>query len=239
MAGVAATPLGTDGSFIFTVSLAKGASTAAAALTGTITATAYIPVYGVSLSPSADYAFDTVVVGYEAPEPYVVTVLNPGDLPTGLLSIALSGDSAEAYLLSAATLNLTAGEEAQFTVAPLADLDAGDYRAIVTLSGANIDSVAFALSFTVEIDPDPDPDDSGNDAIQSSTAVLKVRSSGGSIHVSGLHPDEMLSVYNLQGGLLYAGKAAAAYQSIKVAGRGVYIVVAGRRTAKVVVNNEQ
>jgi hypothetical protein len=82
--------------------------------------------------------------------PLNVTVNNTGNQPTGSLTVALSGPNAADFDAGAPDIgNLGIDGSAMFTVRPLDGLSAGTYTATVTVSGANITSRSFNLSFTV------------------------------------------------------------------------------------------
>jgi len=75
----------------------------------------------------------------------------------------------------------------------------------------------------------------GNTAVGGS--ALEVHSTAGGLRVTGLVGDEVLTLYNLQGGTVYTGKAISDDQIIPLSRHGVYILIAGRRVAKAVYHN--
>jgi uncharacterized membrane protein len=122
--------------------------------------TVSVPTYGIRLDKSS-FIFDWEEEGYEAIEPLTVTVINIGNMPTGLLTISLSPtddydpDDHEAFQLSAESLpSIDAGGELTFTVGPKTGFpvdDQGGYRATVTVSGGNgIKSRILRIRFDVE-----------------------------------------------------------------------------------------
>jgi hypothetical protein len=68
-------------------------------------------------------------------------------------------------------------------------------------------------------------------ALPSST--LRAGVTGGVLHLSGLTPGETLRLYNLRGLLLHQSRATAAGLSIPLAERGLYILIAGGKTLKI------
>jgi uncharacterized membrane protein len=114
-------------------------------------------VYGISLNPTSDKDFGTVEFGYGAQTAHSVEISNSGNQPTGFLSIALSDDNADSFTLSRTSINnLGIGQIIEFTVAPRTGLAAGTYTATVTVSGSNVTSRSFNVSFIVEEAPQTD-----------------------------------------------------------------------------------
>ena len=76
----------------------------------------------------------------------------------------------------------------------------------------------------------------GNEAIKAPGAkpALQAYASNGILYVSGLQAGKPLNVYNLAGQLVYTGVAKAAELQLALPGVGVYIVVSGGQTVKVV-----
>jgi hypothetical protein len=105
----------------------------------------------ISLSITDTHTFPSALQGYDAQTPVSVTVTNTGTLPTGALTVALSGPSADAFTLSTASLESIAVDgDATFTVVPNVGLTAGTYTATVTVDGADIVAAqTFTASFTV------------------------------------------------------------------------------------------
>ncbi|MDR2533535.1 MAG: hypothetical protein LBC81_01965 [Tannerellaceae bacterium] len=65
-------------------------------------------------------------------------------------------------------------------------------------------------------------------------AAFIVRPLGGALQISGLSIGEELSVYTISGRVIYKGKATASEIYLPINVRGALIVVAGEKTAKVV-----
>jgi len=110
------------------------------------------PAYAISLSPPGNHTFTTVVYGYGPQASHGVTVNNDGTLPTGALTIALSGTNAGSFSLSTTSLaSIATAGNAGFAVEPNTGLSAGTYTATVTVSGgAGITAQSFDVSFTVD-----------------------------------------------------------------------------------------
>ncbi|MDR1330564.1 MAG: hypothetical protein LBK07_00480, partial [Tannerella sp.] len=83
--------------------------------------------------------------------PLTVTVTNSGTLPTGALTVAVTGIGPDTFLLSRTALGSipVAGSDT-FALAPATGLAAGDYAATVTVSGGNGITASFAVLFTVD-----------------------------------------------------------------------------------------
>jgi hypothetical protein len=54
------------------------------------------------------------------------------------------------------------------------------------------------------------------------------------LRIKGLVPNDVFSIYNMQGQLVYRGKAITTEQTVNLRGRGIYIVTTGGRQIKVV-----
>ncbi|MDR1981773.1 MAG: C10 family peptidase [Tannerellaceae bacterium] len=64
--------------------------------------------------------------------------------------------------------------------------------------------------------------------------MLKAFIINGILHVSGLVPNELLSIYNMQGKLFHQEKVTETEKRIYLRERGIYVVASGGRTVKVV-----
>ncbi|MDR2907225.1 MAG: M6 family metalloprotease domain-containing protein [Bacteroidales bacterium] len=107
-------------------------------------------LHSIVLSSNGTNVFDSVMVGYEAPDVLTVAITNIGTEATGELTIALSGEHADKFTLSTATVaSVGINGNELFTVERTMDLDAGIYTATVTVSGDNEISASFEVSFTV------------------------------------------------------------------------------------------
>lgn len=95
--------------------------------------------------------FGTAEEGYTQPEPFAVTVSNTGEAASPVLAVNLSGESADAFVLSSTALGpLAAGTQTVFTLMPRAGLTPGTYTASVTVSGEDIEAQSLTVHFTVK-----------------------------------------------------------------------------------------
>ena len=69
---------------------------------------------------------------------------------------------------------------------------------------------------------------------QVEVSPLKAHASNGILYISGLKTGKPLNIYSVSGQLVYTGIATAAEEQIPVAASGVYIVVSGEQTVKVI-----
>jgi hypothetical protein len=121
--------------------------------TVTVTAAPPAPVYSISLDASGTHTFPAVTAGYGAQTAKTVTVTNTGNQATGALTIGLSGDTSAFDLSKTSIADIANGANDTFTVKPNTGLAAGTYTATVTVSGGNITSQSFNVSFTVNPAP--------------------------------------------------------------------------------------
>jgi len=104
------------------------------------------------ISPLADHVFPPEYEGYDPQTPHMVTVTSVGSMPTGDLTVTVTGD---AFTLSTDTLvSIVPGETASFTVVPNTGLPVGTHTATVTVfnTGSGI-LESFTVSFTVLLPP--------------------------------------------------------------------------------------
>jgi hypothetical protein len=73
--------------------------------------------------------------------------------------------------------------------------------------------------------------DTGTEDVPQSAKLYAV-SAGDGLQLFGLVPDEVFSIYNMAGQLLFSGKATAAEHFVPLHERGVYIVVSGKQSVK-------
>ena len=122
-------------------------------VTASAIATDFVQNMSISLSQTELYTFPSATVGYGEPTPATVTITNTGNAATGALTVSLSGTGADSFTLSTNSISSIGTEEnaktAQFTITPKTDLAAATYTATVTVSGQNIVSKSFDVSFTV------------------------------------------------------------------------------------------
>lgn len=127
------------------------------ARSGSVTATAgtiatdFVQNLSISLSQTGTYTFEEATEGYGEQTPKEITVTNTGNDATGDLNVTLSGANATGFTLSKTTINSITDTDSTdtFTVKPNTGLDAGTYTATVTVTGMNIVSRSFDVSFTV------------------------------------------------------------------------------------------
>jgi len=120
----------------------------------TVKDTPPMPTYGISLDVSGTHIFSSAVEGYGAQTPLTVNVTNTGNQPTGSLNMALSGANAGDFTLSKTSItDIAVSGSDSFAVEPKTGLAAGTYTATVTVSGSNITSQSFNVSFTVNSAP--------------------------------------------------------------------------------------
>lgn len=117
-----------------------------------VTVTSDAPVYGVRLSESGTYTFESLPENYD--ENYWtgslgVIVRNAGNQPTGELTVSLSGANPAAFTVSRVSLPSSWTSES-FAVRPAYGLKAGIHTATVTVSGDNGIKASFTVSVTVE-----------------------------------------------------------------------------------------
>lgn len=123
-------------------------------ITATQIATDFVPTCSISLDQTTAYTFASETAGYtEAPAAKTITVTNTGNTATGALNVTLSGKNAGSFTLGNVDDTFKAGiangAADTFTVAPKTGLTAGTYTAKVTVSGENVKSQSFDISFTV------------------------------------------------------------------------------------------
>jgi anti-sigma28 factor (negative regulator of flagellin synthesis) len=215
IAGTEATPAGTNGSFRYTVTLTRGVATLETVeVAGVIVATphASTPVKAIELLQLGETA---------------VRILNTGNIATGNLTLTLTGNQAALFTLSTtAPGSLTAGGEADIAFSIQAGLAAGTYRAMLTATTEGMTPVSVEISYTVRpVGISPNLSERGE---------LRACATVGGLLISGLVPGESLTLYNMQGQLVYKGKATAAEERIRLSVRGVYVVVNANRTVKTV-----
>jgi uncharacterized membrane protein len=137
--------------------LGAGTHTATVTVSGgnitskSFTVSFFVKSYGISLDPSETYIFPDATVGYGAQTAKSVTINNTGNQATGNLTVVLSSSSA--FTLSATSIgsiNAGSSNNNAFTVKPNLGLLAGTYNATVTVSGTNITSKSFTVSFFVK-----------------------------------------------------------------------------------------
>jgi hypothetical protein len=92
--------------------------------------------------------------GYSAIPPHTVTIFITGNMPTGQLTVTLTGTGAGGFELNGGAASITVEdipghENATFTVGPKTGLEIGTYTATVTVSGGSGITASLDLSFQV------------------------------------------------------------------------------------------
>jgi len=189
------------------------------------------PAFAVSLNPAADKDFGSQEEGYEEQTPHSVTITNTGIFATGELVIGLSGANINAFALSTSSIdNIEVGASDNFTVAPAEGLSPGTYRATVTVTGAYMQQQSFNVSFEVT------GETSINNPRLTPENTLITWAQNGFLHVSGVKAGETVSIYSITGALVYSGVAVSGKITVPLKVKGVYVVQAGERTVKAVLN---
>jgi len=112
-------------------------------------------MYSMELEPAANHNFGTGVS--ERTTTHWVHVRNTGNVPTGDITISLSGTNPDSFRVSRTSIPSLAavgdddwrwiGAEALFVVAPRPGLTPGTYTAMVTVSGEHIAPLSFTVRF--------------------------------------------------------------------------------------------
>jgi hypothetical protein len=106
-----------------------------------------VAIYSILLSQTEPYVFNRQTYGYQTVESHNITVMNTGNTPTGVINIAITG---EGFILSNNEISsIDVNNSNSFTITPNEGLSVGEYTATVTVSGANIATQSFDVSFTV------------------------------------------------------------------------------------------
>jgi len=108
-----------------------------------------LPFYGISLSVTGIYTFSSAFVGYDSSQALSVIVSNTGNQPTGELSVLITGDAPDSFVLSTTTINsILVGSYYIFTIAPEMGLSARNHLAMINVDGANVWG-GFMVNFNV------------------------------------------------------------------------------------------
>ena len=106
--------------------------------------------YGITVKPTDNKDYGRVSPGYEALEPYVVTVKNTGNKASGQLHVELSGGYASSFTLSKKYIgSLPVRGTDTFSVVPNTALAIGDYTTAVVVSDENGTIATFRVSLAV------------------------------------------------------------------------------------------
>lgn len=110
-----------------------------------------VPQSSIKLNVENTYIFHPAEVDYSTRGAKEVTITNTGNVATGNLNVALSGGEESNFTVGPKTIDSIENENgtATFNVAPKLGLSVGTYTETVTVSGDNIASQSFNVSFTV------------------------------------------------------------------------------------------
>lgn len=107
------------------------------------------PIFGISLSQTGTLEFDNAPDGYPDIEAALITVSNTGNMPTGALTVSLSGlglFDVDTTVIS----SIPTGGTDTFNIAPATGLAIGTHTATVSVSGLSVPAESFDVSFVVE-----------------------------------------------------------------------------------------
>ena len=210
--GTATTPSGTNGDFTFTVYLKIGSTLLATnPVNGTIIAMPYqnTPLKQVEILQLSDLT---------------MRILNTGNVETGTLKIELTGVNADAFWLPVSSINsLTVGGETDIVLSLRYGLDLGAYKANIVVSGENLPSTSFEITYKVTV--------TGNEALQAKP--LRAWMQNGILHIEGLNIGQPWNVYTISGFLLHRSIATGESAKIPLPTRGLYILTSDTNTLKI------
>jgi len=167
----------------------------------------------------------TVTANYDSipptpPTPYSVTVTNG----TG------SGEYAEGDTVTIVANTPPNGQQFKNWTTT----SAGVIFANATIATTTFIMPANAVTVTANYEAIPSPPTSVSSI---ATNPLKAWASNGTLHVSGLTEGKAWAVYSIAGSLIYQGIAGSEQESVTLnVSAGVYVVVQGRNSVKVIVN---
>ena len=99
-----------------------------------------------------DYDFGRAVIGYDSHRGRSFYIRSVGNMPTGELSVTLSGTGAEAFVLSQTVVPcLYIWDKELVTVTPRTGLGPGVYEATLTVSGEELGYRSFDVRFQVDV----------------------------------------------------------------------------------------
>ena len=133
-------------------------------VTAGMIATDFVKNCSISLKLDFSPTFPEATVGYgdQTANALTVTVTNTGNAETGDLTVSLSGNNPDAFVVEPNTIeSIAVGGNVDgnvdgnnyFTVTPKTGLPAGTYTATVTVSGKDIVAQSFDVTFTVNDAP--------------------------------------------------------------------------------------
>lgn len=114
-----------------------------------------IASHDIMLSASGTVDLGSVALGYTAQSPYIVTITNAGNQPTGDLTINPSGANPGSFTMSETMISsLNTGESNSFSIVPVTGLGIDVYTATITVSNiANGITAEFFVIFSVGMIP--------------------------------------------------------------------------------------
>ena len=120
------------------------------ATSNTFTLEVGVAVFGISLSQTGLLAFPDQAAGYSPIPGHSVTITNTGNSPTGIVTLDLTGEDSDCFMLSGREISSlpTPGSD-HFTIRPNDNLAIGDYTATVVIGGENITPLTFGITFQV------------------------------------------------------------------------------------------
>ena len=196
-----------------------------------MTPTAYADAtQSISLVTAASYIFDPATEGYSTQPSYSVRIQNTGTAATGALNIALNGTNPDSFTLSATSVSdIAVSSEAIFNVKYNLGLTAGTYTAVVTVSGDNVDSKNFDVSFTVVPAGTTYPaqirtyiDDTLTDTAGDDVSVVTAHNSA---ELETYMAASYVSTINLVSGTTYSYTGDAVTRALSINGNGATINV--------------
>ncbi|MCL2720315.1 MAG: YDG domain-containing protein [Treponema sp.] len=111
---------------------------------------------GINLSHSNPHVFPSYEYGYALPPPPALTVTNSGTMPTGNLTVTLSGANASAFNIGGTTIIpdlVNPGDDASFNFNFNGGLGVGTYTALITITNGSNITAFLNLSYTVTRKP--------------------------------------------------------------------------------------
>ena len=215
IAGTEDNPNGINGAFTFTVTLTRGTTTIVTTQTsGIILAAPYsaTPLKRIELLPLNELT---------------TRILNTGNVATGVLTLTLSGADASSFILPASTINsLPTGGEADVVLNPRDNLAEGVYNVTLIVTGDDLTPISINMIYTVSSTSIENPN----------VNPLRAWVQNELLHLTGLSVGESLYIYNLYGMLVYKSIVTSDEAIIPLQTQGVYIVLTGKNTLKVVYN---
>lgn len=175
-------------------------------------------INAISLNITGKYTFHDAATGYYEQLPGLVTVRNIGQMPTGILDVALSGKDPSAFRLSKTKIDSIEFSKSDiFSVVPITGLNMGNYTATVTVSGSLVEARSFDVSFTVLHNP-----------VTNIVEVPTKTTPGTPLTLSGTVVPEKATYKNIVWSVKNAGNTGAAItgNTLRATGTGTVVVTA-------------